>query len=65
MPKGDGDNVLRVQVPARMEAELLDAVRAEARKNRRTLGQELSQMIEEALQARRRAEQSTGQQRKK
>jgi hypothetical protein len=52
MPKGDGTAVLRVQVPARVEADLLDAVRAEARKHRRSLGQELATMIEESLKAR-------------
>lgn len=48
----------RVQVPARIEVNLLDAVRGEAQKNRRTLGQELSVLIEEALMARREVEAS-------
>lgn len=42
----------RVQVPARIETALLDQVRAAAIRNRRTLGQELSVLIEEALAAR-------------
>ena len=56
MAKHDDDapTVLRVQVPARIEADLLATVRAEARQNRRTLGAEMTVLIEEAL-ARRRA----------
>ncbi len=40
------------QVPARMPPALIDAVRREATKHRRTLAMEMTIMIEEALQAR-------------
>jgi hypothetical protein len=52
MAQHDDSSPKRVQMPARVELTLVDAVRSEAKKNRRTIGQELALIIEEALEAR-------------
>jgi hypothetical protein len=52
LSKGTWNAVPKEQVPARVEVALLNKVRAEARRAKRTLGAELSLMIEEALAVR-------------
>jgi hypothetical protein len=54
--KSQGLNAMaKVQFGGRLEPELIEQVREEARKSRRTLGMELTVLVEEALAARERA----------